>query len=133
MNAGTISHSYPFRVLLCLAVVSIVVSGCVSSDGRQHRRELKALADQTTGRSNTCQVHHTAMTIKTVEMAYGLIMFTSPQPTSEVRQHRFPYAAEDVLAGCVVSDTYPKTASVYHCPDCLRAQSAWYAAHPKTK
>jgi hypothetical protein len=73
------------------------------------------------------------MTAKTVDMAYGLYLFTSPQPTAEIRQRRFPYANEAVLAGCVVSDAYPKTASVFQCPDCLRAQAAWYAAHTKGK
>ena len=118
---------------ICALSVALLLTACVSREERDWRRHLQSLADQTSRRGDICPVHHTAMTVKTVKMEYGLIVFTSPQPTSEVRQRRFPNATEAVLAGCIVSDAYPKTASVYHCPDCLRARAAWYAAHPKTK
>src|SRR2546426_510213 len=74
--------------LLCLAVSSVAVTGCVSDEERQHRRELKARADQTTGPNSTCPVHHIAMQTKTVPIAYGLLMSTPPEPSLELREQR---------------------------------------------
>ena len=73
------------------------------------------------------------MSVKSVDMLYGLLVSTRPEPTTEVRQTRFPYATEWVPAGCVTSRAYPKTATLFQCPECLRAQSYWYETHPKRK
>jgi hypothetical protein len=119
--------------LLCVMVAAIAASGCVSSEERQHRRDLKARADHTTGRSSTCPAHHLVMQAKTVPIEYGLIIATRPEPSAEVRKQRFPYSTDWIAGGCIVSDGYPKTAKLYLCPSCVRAEQVWYSAHPKRK
>jgi hypothetical protein len=126
-------------LLFVLILLRVLSSHSIPGDGAQRniayenelRRQLEALADQTTGKSDICPIHKAKMNIKSLDIAYGLIRPIDPQPSPEVRLSQFPFAQEEVLGGCVVSDLFPKKARIYQCPLCLSNQAAWFAANPK--
>ena len=98
---------------------------------RELRRQLEALADQTKGQSDTCPVHGTKMGMKSVDIAYGLIRPAWPQPDRDLRLDQFPFAEEEILGGCVFSESFPKKAKIFQCSLCLSNKAYWFATHPK--
>src|SRR5882672_4752045 len=86
---------------------------------REVRATLDRLADQTVGGTNVCPVHHVALSTQSVDMVYGLLRPTRPEPMPDLRAREFPYAAKWVAAGCMVGESYPKKAKVLQCVNCL--------------
>lgn len=89
-------------------------------------KESEAGMDTTAGVSNICPAHRVAMEVKKVPMEYGM-----PQPSDPgaavIRAKEFPFARTIYAAGCVVG-MYTE-AWIYICPDCVKAEKAWYKEH----
>lgn len=79
------------------------------------RHQLEAIADQITGKSDICPIHKIKMEIKSLDIAYGLVRPVGPQPSPEERLSQFPFAQEEVLGGCVMSDSFPRKARIFQC------------------
>jgi hypothetical protein len=75
-----------------------------------------------------CPKHHVQMIRKVVRVSYGL---RGPDPDYiKAMSRHFPYAEAWVSGGCDPRFG-PRTAPVYACPVCKRAQLEWARRHPK--
>jgi len=92
------------------------------------RATVDRLADQTVGGTNVCPMHHVSLSTQSVNMVYGLLRPSRPEPMPDLRAREFPYATKWVAAGCMVDESFPKKAKVLQCVKCLSEQEAWYVA-----
>lgn len=72
-----------------------------------------------------CSVHQAPMELHTVEIAYGMLAFSS---TEQYCQKHFPNYRNFASGGCMVDDE--KTAQIYICPACVTACDEYQRAHP---
>jgi hypothetical protein len=88
----------------------------------------KEVVDLTKGESNVCPVHHIKMPAKEAPVAYGLLDWSSRNPSAETRERKFPFAQGVVLAGCRIYEDSPKVGRLFLCPKCVEAEKAWIKA-----
>lgn len=114
---------------LCLTIAAVGLSGCTTEEEQASRKLRGALVNQTRGHSQTCPVHRLRMDVQTVPIVYGIMMYSLPEPTAEVRKREFPYARSVILGGAISGNEFPKQGKIYRCPKCATAEAAWYKAH----
>jgi hypothetical protein len=107
--------------LSCTILTAMVLSGCVSSS---------RIEDRTAGHLSRCEVHHLPMTVKLVEMTYGMRRDAWTLALRSARDRFFPHADEvyDTYACCPSCE---KLARIYVCPGCTEARARWLETHPQ--
>lgn len=76
-----------------------------------------------------CSVHQVAMELRTVEVAFGLIAFSSAE---RYCQDHFPHYRDFGIGGCLISEgDENKTIQIYICPACVAACNEYKAANPE--
>lgn len=97
----------PFLHLSILLLVLLSLTAC-------------STPDYTTGQPATCEVHHLAMTKRTVPIAYGMIPMSkaaAEQGEWKRRQEQYPHPG-DCLPATDLNLTGETKAQVYVCPQC---------------
>jgi hypothetical protein len=88
--------------------------------------------DHTRGVRSICEIHHSLMTKKKVQIQYGLFRLNAwGLALQAASTNGFPHAEEEVLGGCVLGTA--TQAVIYVCPQCQLARRQWESAHPKPR
>jgi hypothetical protein len=75
-----------------------------------------------------CSVHQVTMELRTVEVAFGMLMFPAAE---RYCQEHFPHYRDFGIGGCVMTKgDENKTIQIYVCPACVAACNEYKAAHP---
>lgn len=112
---------------LCV-LVALTLTACSNLTDKDYRLTEASIEAQENG---SCHIHHCQMQRKVVPIAYGLMYPHPSGPSSQTRARRFPHANEWVSGGCVISPK--KTAEVYVCSECKRAEEKWMNRHPHSQ
>jgi hypothetical protein len=93
------------------------------------RKDLSAPYDFTRGVSDMCPVHNERMPIREVQMVYGELASTNPEPTRATFDAEFPFSRELWPGGCVVINGIRRNARFYVCSSCVAARKTWNEQH----
>jgi hypothetical protein len=102
-------------VLVLVTIVAVVVVAWVRFVDSRYTLDL------TRGHSATCEVHNVSMSVKQVDLTFGMRWST---PMDIARPTLFPHADEPYDTRCCMGTQQTK-ARVYVCPICSKARATW--------
>lgn len=92
---------------------------------KETAKQIELEYNKTIGVSDVCPLHKGKMKPVNVPVSYGLLIFGPKDPLPEVRETHFPNAGTFFRGGCNSGSWSRKTATVYQCSKCRKAEADW--------